>query len=208
MYRHPRALIAAVVIGLFVLAGCSSGHSSMNSDAMKMASIPEGADFNATDVGFAQGMIPHHAQAVEMADMAIAANASPAVLTLAQKIKAAQNPEIETMTTWLRQWNQPVPAMTSSMSGGGHDMTGMSGMMMDGMMTQADMTRLSKAKGAEFDRLWLELMVQHHEGAVRMANDELASGKNAQAQTLARAIIASQTAEIEQMNKMLASMPN
>jgi len=87
-------------------------------------------------------------------------------------------------------------------------MTGMSGMMMDGMMTQADMTRLSKAKGAEFDRLWLELMVQHHEGAVRMANDELASGKNAQAQTLARAIIASQTAEIEQMNKMLASMPN
>ena len=140
--------------------------------------------------------------------MTIANNASPAVLTLAQKIKAAQNPEIETMTTWLRQWNQPVPAMTSSMSGGGHDMTGMSGMMMDGMMTQADMTRLSKAKGAEFDRLWLELMVQHHEGAVRMANDELASGKNAQAQTLARAIIASQTAEIEQMNKMLASMPN
>ena len=62
MYRHPRALIAAVVIGLFVLAGCSSGHSSMNSDAMKMASIPEGADFNATDVGFAQGMIPHHAR--------------------------------------------------------------------------------------------------------------------------------------------------
>ncbi|MFZ9158885.1 MAG: DUF305 domain-containing protein [Ilumatobacteraceae bacterium] len=208
MIRHPRALIAAAVIGLVVLVGCSSGHSSMNSDAMKMASIPEGADFNATDVGFAQGMIPHHAQAVEMADMAIAANASPAVLTLAQKIKAAQNPEIETMTTWLRQWDQPVPAMTSSMSGGGHDMTGMSGMMMDGMMTQADMTRLSKAKGAEFDRLWLELMVQHHEGAVRMANDELASGKNAQAQTLARAIIASQTAEIEQMNKMLASMPN
>jgi uncharacterized protein (DUF305 family) len=153
-------------------------------------------------------MIPHHAQAVEMADMAIAANASPTVLALAQKIKAAQNPEIEKMTSWLQQWKQPVPAITSSMSGGGHDMSGMSGMMMDGMMSQADMTRLSKSTGAAFDRLWLELMVQHHEGAVRMANDELTSGKNAAAQTLARAIIASQTAEIDQMNALISSMPN
>jgi uncharacterized protein (DUF305 family) len=195
-----------MAIGLVVLAGCSSDHSSMNSSTT--ISIPADADFNATDVGFAQGMIPHHAQAVEMADMAIAANASPTVLSLAQKIKAAQNPEIETMTSWLRQWDQPVPAITSSMDGGGHDMTGMSGMMMDGMMTQADMTRLSKATGTEFDRLWLELMVQHHEGAVRMANDELSSGKNAAAQTLARAIIASQTAEIDQMNALISSMPN
>lgn len=206
MKRRILPLLATMAIGLVVLAGCSSDHSSMNSSTT--ISIPADADFNATDVGFAQGMIPHHAQAVEMADMAIAANASPTVLSLAQKIKAAQNPEIETMTSWLRQWDQPVPAITSSMDGGGHDMTGMSGMMMDGMMTQADMTRLSKATGTEFDRLWLELMVQHHEGAVRMANDELSSGKNAAAQTLARAIIASQTAEIDQMNALISSMPN
>lgn len=207
MNRRPRALLAAAIVGFLVLAGCSSSeHSSMTTTTT--IAIPEGADFNATDVGFAQGMIPHHAQAVEMADMAIAANASPTVLSLAQKIKAAQNPEIETMTSWLRQWNQPIPAVNSSMSGGGHDMSGMSGMMMDGMMTQADMTRLSKSTGPEFDRLWLELMVQHHEGAVRMANDELASGKNPAALALARAIIASQTAEIDQMNKIIASLPN
>ena len=163
--------------------------------------IPATANFNATDVGFAQGMIPHHAQAVEMAEMGIAKSTNADVLALAKQIKSAQNPEIETMTGWLQTWGQAVPS-TASMAGGGHDMTNMSG-----MMSGADMKRLESSTGTAFDRLWLELMIQHHEGAVRMAKDELADGKNSDAKALAQAIITGQQAEITKMNALLAALP-
>lgn len=87
-------------------------------------------------------------------------------------------------------------------------MTNMSGMMMDGMMSDADMKRLESSTGTAFDRLWLELMIQHHEGAVRMAKDELADGKNPDAKALAQAIITSQQAEISKMNALLAALPS
>ena len=93
------------------------------SDTSKQT-IPESANFNATDVGFAQGMIPHHAQAVEMADLALEKSTNADVLALAKQIKASQNPEIQTMSGWLQSWGQKVPS-TDSMSGGGHDMTDM-----------------------------------------------------------------------------------
>lgn len=174
-----------------------------------MVSIPATASFNATDVGFAQGMIPHHAQAVEMADMAITANAGSQVRALAQRIKSAQDPEIRTMSTWLRDWGQSVPDSSSgSMGSGSHDMTAMPGMMMDGMMTSADMRRLSQSSGNAFDRLWVELMIQHHEGAVRMAKTELAEGKDPAARALAQSIVTSQEAEIREMNALLPSLSN
>lgn len=214
MRSRSSGVIAAVVLtGAVVLGACSShsssgSHSGMNGGSSTI-SIPPNADFNATDVGFAQGMIPHHAQAIEMADMAVAANAGPQVRALAQRIKAAQNPEIQTMSTWLKQWNQTVPDVgEGSMSNGSHDMTDMPGMMMDGMMSKADMTRLAESKGTAFDRLWVELMIQHHEGAVRMAKDELANGKNPAALALAQSIITSQEAEINEMNALLAALPN
>lgn len=179
------------------------------SNGSSSISIPANADFNATDVGFAQGMIPHHAQAIEMADMAVAANAGPQVLALAQRMKAAQNPEIQTMSTWLRQWNQTVPDVgEGSMANGSHDMADMDGMMMDGMMSKADMTRLAESKGAAFDRLWVELMIQHHEGAVRMAKDEVAGGKDPAARALAASIVISQETEIREMTALLAKLPN
>ncbi|CAB4612129.1 MAG: DUF305 domain-containing protein [Actinobacteria bacterium] len=206
-YRRTLSALSAMFVAGALIAACSSSGSSHSTMTTMAAAIPATANFNATDVGFAQGMIPHHAQAVEMADMAIATSTNADVLALAKQIKAAQNPEIETMTGWLQGWGQAVPS-TSSMAGGGHDMTNMSGMMMDGMMSDADMKRLESSTGTAFDRLWLELMIQHHEGAVRMSQDELADGKNPDAKALAQAIITSQQAEISKMNALLAALPS
>ena len=206
-YRRVLSLVTATLAAAALVAACSSGesHSSM-SDASKQT-IPESANFNATDVGFAQGMIPHHAQAVEMADLALEKSTNADVLALAKQIKASQNPEIQTMSGWLQSWGQKVPS-TDSMSGGGHDMTVMGGMMMDGMMTEADMEKLESSSGTAFDRLWMELMIQHHEGAVRMSEDELKDGKNPDVKALAQTIVTSQQAEISTMNSLLSKLPS
>jgi len=167
--------------------------------------IPANANYNATDIGFAQGMIPHHAQAIEMADLALTNTKNSDVLALANKIKAAQSPEIVKLSGWLRDWGQTVPSTASGSMD--HDMSGMGGMMMDGMMSQADMDRLETSTGTEFDRLWIELMIQHHEGAVKMSKTEVAGGKNPDAIALAQAIISSQQAEITTMESLLKKMP-
>ena len=201
-YRRVLSLVTATLAAAALVAACSSGesHSSM-SDASKQT-IPESANFNATDVGFAQGMIPHHAQAVEMADLALEKSTNADVLALAKQIKASQNPEIQTMSGWLQSWGQKVPS-TDSMSGGGHDMTDMGG-----MMTEADMEKLESSSGTAFDRLWMELMIQHHEGAVRMSEDELKDGKNPDVKALAQTIVTSQQAEISTMNSLLSKLPS
>lgn len=207
--RTPLAIVGAVVVLSVPLAACSSSsdHSDMNRmSGSSTSSIPADASFNATDVGFAQGMIPHHAQAVEMADMALANTTNTDVLVLARQIKGAQSPEIAKMTNWLENWRQTVPSTAmSSMSG--HDMTGMNGMMMDGMMSEADMDRLSTSTGTAFDRLWLELMIQHHEGAVKMAKSEVAGGRNPDVIALAQSIISGQQAEITTMESLLKKLP-
>jgi len=194
-------LVAAVGLG-----ACSSDHSGMSGmSSSTTIAIPADAKFNATDVGFAQGMIPHHAQAIEMADLALTNTKNPDVLALANTIKAAQSPEIEKLSGWLGDWGQTVPSTASGSMD--HDMTGMDGMMMDGMMSQADMDRLETSTGTEFDRLWLELMIQHHEGAVKMSKSEVAGGKNPDAVALAQAIISSQQAEITTMESLLTKLP-
>ena len=116
------------------------------------------ADHNAADIAFASDMIPHHQQAVEMADLAAQRASNAQVKSLAAAIKAAQDPEIQTMSGWLSQWGQPVPSDTD-----GHDMADMShgdGATMEGMMTDEEMQRLAAASGADFDQLWLELMIK------------------------------------------------
>jgi uncharacterized protein (DUF305 family) len=205
-----RLLIASSVISAALVIGACSGssdHGTMDmgdsTSASEAAPIAESADFNKVDVGFAQGMIPHHAQAVEMADMAIDSSTNTDVLELARAIKGAQQPEIDQMTGWLIAWGQKVPEASGS-----HDMTGMDSMMMSGMMTDADMQRLEDSSGSAFDRLWLELMVLHHEGAVAMSEDEIAGGKSPEAVTLAGTIVEAQQAEIATMNKLIASMPS
>ncbi|MFF7205370.1 DUF305 domain-containing protein [Streptomyces sp. NPDC008141] len=196
------ALMTVAASTALVLAACgsndsSSGHSGHNSGGSSpsaSASASAGAH-NAADVSFAQGMIPHHRQAVEMADLAATRAASAEVEMLASEIKKAQEPEIKTLSGWLTSWGEQVPAE------GGMDHSGHAGV---GMMTEEDMTQLEKASGAAFDTAFLKLMIKHHEGAVAMAKTEKSEGTSPDAKKLADAIIATQSAEITRMNALLA----
>jgi uncharacterized protein (DUF305 family) len=184
-----------LIIGLIGLAGligaaCSSDDDSTVTGATGNAAAGE---HNDADVTFAQGMIPHHRQAVEMAQLAAGRAEDPRVLDLASRIEGAQDPEIAEMSGWLEDWDEDVPA-----EGGHDDMTGMSG-----MMTAEDMDALEAASGGEFDEMFLTMMIEHHRGAVEMANTELDDGKFADALSLAQKIIDAQEAEISEMEAIL-----
>lgn len=182
MFPLRRALrpVAAVTVAL-VLTACSS------SDA-------EGRD---GDVMFAQMMIPHHEQAVEMADLALEKDGvSAEVKDLATDIKAAQDPEIKTMSEWLTEWKAPASASNGMDHGGGHDAGA-------GMMSDDDMQALQAAEGAEFDEQWLTMMIEHHEGAVEMAKDVLKTTKDPEVKALAEAVVSGQEAEISTMQGLL-----
>jgi uncharacterized protein (DUF305 family) len=142
------------------------------------------------DVKFAQGMIPHHEQAIEMADIALDPNvqAGEQIQELATQIRAAQDPEVGLMTDWLVAWEKPLEMDTSD----GHDHSAM-----EGMMTPAQMEKLGKLTGAAFDKEWAAMMIAHHEGAISMAKDVTANGSSPDVKRLAATIISSQTAEIE-----------
>ena len=146
----------------------------------------------AGDVEFAQMMIPHHQQAVEMADIALAkTDASSQVRELATAIKQAQDPEIQTMTGWLQEWGAATP--TGSMAHGG---------MGSGMMSDADMEALKQAGGKAFDQKWTSMMIVHHRGAIDMARQVLVSTEDPDVKTLADAIMEAQTEEISKMRAM------
>uniref|UniRef100_A0AAU1ZQ13 DUF305 domain-containing protein n=1 Tax=Streptomyces sp. NBC_00093 TaxID=2975649 RepID=A0AAU1ZQ13_9ACTN len=197
------ALAATAGVAALVLTACGGGGhdmGSMGSDSSPSApasASDQAGEHNDADVDFATEMIQHHRQAVEMAELAADRASSQEVKDLATKIKGAQDPEIRTMSGWLTAWGEEVPADMSGMAG--HDMS--SGM--PGMMSSEDMDKLEKASGAEFDEMFLDMMVQHHEGAVEMAEAEKADGRYGPATKLADAVVTAQTAEIEQMDKMV-----
>jgi len=195
------ALAATAGMAALVLSACGGGGHDMGSmgsgSASPSASASAAGAHNDADVSFATEMIQHHRQAVEMAELADSRASSQEVKGLAAKIKGAQDPEIKTMSGWLTAWGEEVPADMSGMEG--HDMS--SGM--PGMMSSEDMDNLEKGSGAEFDKMFLEMMVEHHEGAVSMAKTEKANGEYGPAVKLADDVITAQTAEIEQMGKML-----
>lgn len=213
-----RILLAAVsAAGVLTLAACGSSggsaqHSSnsgmssgsmssgmaMPGDSTSATGSPASGPHNSADVTFATDMIPHHAQAIEMADMALAKATNSQVRTFATTIKAAQAPEIATMSGWLASWNSPVPNTSMNPS--------MPGMTMPGMMSAAAMQTLNKSTGPAFDKLWIQMMIQHHTGAITMAKTELAQGQNAQAKSLAQTIITSQSSEITQFRKLLPTL--
>lgn len=145
---------------------------------------------------FAQMMIPHHQQAVEMADLALddSSGASAKVQALAKDIKAAQGPEIKTMQGWLEQWGAE-PA-SEGMEHGGMDHG-------DGMMSESEMTDLESATGAKFDQMWLTMMIKHHQGAVTMAKDVQSTTSNNEVKTMAADIIKAQNSEITTMKDLL-----
>jgi uncharacterized protein (DUF305 family) len=174
---------------------------------------------------FAQHMIPHHQQAIEMSDIVLAKQGiDPRVVDLANKIKAAQGPEIEQMKSWLNQWGMPTMSMMPGMSGmpgmpGQSPMpsqTGMphqsmmpsGGMMpgMEGMMSADDMAALQNAQGVDAGKLFLQQMIQHHQGAITMAQNEINTGQYPPTIALARSIATSQQQEITTMQGILASL--
>lgn len=160
--------IALLLVSLF-LVGCSSQGNS---------------NFSSQDLMFAEMMIPHHEQAIEMSDLALKNSTNPEVLALAKQIKEAQAPEIEQMKSW----------GASSMAHAGH--------MMDGMLSDEEISALASARGNEFDKLFLEGMIQHHEGAIDMA-EMVIDSKNTEVAALAKAIIEAQRKEIELMRALL-----
>lgn len=153
---------------------------------------------NQADVTFAQMMIPHHEQAIEMAKLAPSRAADPKVKKLATQIEGAQDPEITLMTTWLKSWDETV-----SMDATDHGMGQATGQTMPGLMTESQMDELTTSTGADFDRLFLTLMIEHHQGAIDMAKSEQADGSNAAAIKLAERIETAQTAEIATMRTWL-----
>ncbi|MFI7408414.1 DUF305 domain-containing protein [Streptomyces sp. NPDC049627] len=202
------ALAATAATAALVLAACGGDNGSDSGSAAKesaTSSADAGAGatagaHNDQDVSFAQGMIPHHQQALEMAEMAADRASSAQVKDLAARIRKAQDPEIQTMSGWLKTWGEDVPASMPGMDhSGGH--SGGSGMA--GMMDKKDMDELMKASGKDFDTMFLTMMVEHHEGAVEMATTEKEKGQYGPATELADAVITAQTAEIKEMNQLL-----
>jgi len=194
MKKFALTAIALTTTALLLGACGSSDMGSMDmgssdSSSMDMGySIPESADFNDADVMFAQMMIPHHEQAIEMSDIALDPDtgASAAVIALATQIKGAQDPEISQMKNLLTTWGMPMEMGSMDHSS-----------MMDGMLSLEDMDSLGQLKGAEFDKAWAKGMIAHHEGAIAMANDVLANGKNSEILALANAVVSGQSTEIE-----------
>ena len=187
-----------------------SSMSGMSSGSTGQQVSPE---HNAADVTFAQQMTEHHRGAIVMAQLVPDRAASQQVKDLAARIEAEQAPEIELMTGWLQAWGGAMGTtggVDMGTTGGGTDMGSMnmstSSSGMAGMMTDEQMAALTAASGAEFDRMFLELMVVHHQGAVEMADTELAHGSNPEALALAESIKTGQTAEIAEMQQLLQGL--
>ena len=202
------ALVAASLTAALALTACGASAPSPTVAAPSSANSSTGASVGpaangphtSADITFATDMVPHHTQAVLMAQMALDTSKNAQILALATAIKGGQDPEIRTMRGWLRGWAAPAAS-------GGHGMSSMhSGSMMSGMMSGQQMQQLSGATGVAFDRLWITMMTAHHTGAIAMARTELASGQNPEAKTLAEQIIKAQTTELTTMAALVKTL--
>lgn len=200
--RSAAALTLAAALATS-LAACGDSDSDGSPSATETAS--NGDVFNDADVAFATDMIQHHAQALAMVDLAAGRPLDPEVQALTEQIRDAQAPEIETMTDWLTAWDQKIPATVRDHTHA--DMGGMdgddTGSDMPGMMTAEQMGELEHASDADFQDRWLQMMIEHHEGAIQMARDEQADGTFDGATALAKDIESSQQQEIDTMTGML-----
>jgi uncharacterized protein (DUF305 family) len=198
--RTNMTLVAAVAAAVTIsgaLGGC--GTTTAPSSSSPSSSSAVGQTHNQADIAFAQDMIRHHAQAIAMSKMAAQQAGSPQVKELAARIQVEQQPEIDQLSGLLRAWNAPVPPM----AGMGQGNMGSMGGAMPGMMTSGEMQQLGQATGAAFDRMFLQMMISHHQGAVMMAKTELNNGQNPDARQLAQRIIDAQQHEITEMRTLL-----
>lgn len=195
--KIPAAAAALAAGAALALTGCAGPDpSAAPQDDQPTTSSQAPAAFNEADVMFTQGMVPHHEQAIEMSDMLLAKEGvDTGVAELAEQIKDAQGPEIEQMNAWLEAWGAE-----GDMGGMDHGEMDQGGM--NGMMSAEDMAALEAAPGPEASSLFLEQMIQHHEGAITMAEQETAEGESPDAVALAEQIATEQQAEIEQMQAL------
>jgi uncharacterized protein (DUF305 family) len=220
--RIPTVAAGGVLALSLILTGCGGGTTAPASTAAApSAAAPSSgsatgavsAQHNDVDVAFAQSMVPHHQQAIEMAEIATDRAQRAEVKSLAEQIRNAQGPEITQLTGFLTAWGAEVPAAGGRMDHSG--MTGMNGAEMTamdgpgqgdmpGMMTDAQMNELRNATGSEFDTMFLKRMIEHHRSAASDAQREVEDGSNPEAKQLAATIVADQTAEIGRMQKLLA----
>ncbi|MFM9588239.1 DUF305 domain-containing protein [Streptomyces scabiei] len=204
--RPVRRTVAAGIVaaGTLLLTACGNDmngmdHGSGGASASTTAS-PTGeaasTGFNKADVAFAQMMIPHHEQALEMARLAEDRASDTEIEEIAATIEKAQDPEIRTMKGWLKSWNEPtdVASMPGMEHGGGDG---------KGMMADADMEHLKSLKNAAFDAAFAEMMIEHHEGAIAMARDEQRDGGYTDAKAMAGDIVKGQSAEVERLKDIL-----
>lgn len=208
-----RTMVKTVVTGVAALSAAVAIGACGNTATKETASSPAApaqtsttaavSAHNQADVHFAHMMIPHHQQAVEMSDIILAKQGlDPRVVELATQIKAAQGPEIAQMQGWLTQWGAPGMADMPGMNHGG--MGSMPGMA--GMVSPADMDALKNAQGVEASTLFLTQMIEHHKGAITMAQDEIKNGQFADAIAMANSIVETQQREIDTMNQILSSL--
>ena len=194
------ALVTVVPTALLALLTACGSPGAAPTGTMATPSVARmsesGAAHNDADIAFAQMMVIHHEGAIEMAGLAERVGSSSGVRALAGRIRAAQGPEIDQMRGWLKAWGEPAPE-DSDMAGMGHG-----GMEMGGLDQQAAMDQLRKLDGEAFDKAFLAVMIEHHQGALTMANQEVANGENADAVALATTIIAAQQKEIAEMQAL------
>lgn len=203
-HRFTRALGASLLAASLATTLVACGGDEATTTATELSAT----EHNDTDVAFARDMIQHHAQAVAMVELTRERDLDPEVAQLAEGIRDAQVPEIETFSDWLGEWDEEVPPTMLDHANAGHGSGDMSETMEDmddampGMMSGADMDALQDA-GGDFQTMWLEMMIEHHEGAIEMARTEQQDGRYRPAVELAAEIEESQGAEIETMRDLL-----
>lgn len=192
MGMQAASVVGVALAAVLALAGCATTGGGVDHDRHPTSGADAAGEANEADVMFAQMMIPHHEQALEMSTIVLAKDGvDPDVAELAEGIAAAQGPEIEQLEAWLDEWG--VPGMPSD-----------HGMAMDGMLTEEQLDELEAADAASGSQLFLEQMIEHHEGAIDMAEAHQDSGRHEGALELSASIIETQAAEIERMRELLA----
>jgi uncharacterized protein (DUF305 family) len=215
--RVRPAVVAVILAGAAACGGAARGAgSNAEADAENAARAEAlrsrnqaGYRHTEADVHFMSGMIPHHAQAIVMAQYAETRSSSRSVKILAERIHVSQRDEIKMMQQWLRDRRLPVPDSNAThlrmnMGGMTHDM------LMPGMLSDEELTRLRNASGSAFDRLFLTFMIRHHQGAITMVEELFNSPGAGQEEAVfkfASDVFADQTAEIDRMERMLATIP-
>ena len=213
MTSYPLRMAALVAAAATVVAVSSCSTSTQSRPASPSTTATQAASgHNMADVMFAHMMIPHHQQALDLSALVPDRSTNQELITLAATIASEQQPEIDQMQAMLADWGA-MPGMSNMPGHGGMgdmpgmgDMGGMGGMGMSGMIDAATVTKLTSLSGQPFDVLWLQSMIVHHQGAIEMAQNEVADGSNPGMVNLAKGMVTAQQAEIDQMQRMLAEL--